>query len=95
MGAHIGEFEELVLMSVAILHRSAYGLSVREFLLEQTTRKTALRAIHATLYRLQTKGLLSSDLEGATPTRGGRRKRVFSVTNLGMNAVRDARQTRD
>ena len=36
MGAHIGEFEELVLMSVAILHRSAYGLSVREFLLEQT-----------------------------------------------------------
>ena len=94
-GKHIGEFEELVLMAVAILHETAYGLTVRDFLSEQTGRKTALGAIHATLYRLEDKGLLESALEGATPQRGGRRKRIFNVTNLGMSAVRSARETRD
>ena len=94
-GNHIGEFEELVLMAVAVLNEEAYGLGVREFLMEHTGRKTALGAIHATLYRLQDKGLLDSDLEGATVQRGGRRKRIFTVTGAGKQAVRDARQTRE
>ena len=94
-GNHIGEFEELVLMAVAVLGLDSYGLGVRDFLLEHTGRKTALGAIHATLYRLQDKGLLDSELEGASAHRGGRRKRVFTVTNAGRQAVHTARQTRE
>ena len=94
-GNHIGEFEELVLMAVAVLNDEAYGLGVREFLLEHTGRKTALGAIHATLYRLQEKGLLDSSLAGASEIRRGRRKRIFTVTGAGKQAVRDARETRE
>lgn len=94
-GNHIGEFEELVLMAVAILGQDAYGVGVRDFLAEHTGRKSALGAIHATLYRLQDKGLLDSNLEGATENRGGRRKRVFQVTSAGKSAVHNARDARE
>jgi len=94
-GNHIGEFEELVLMAVAVLGAEAYGVGVRDFLAEQTGRKSALGAIHATLYRLQDKGLLDSGMEGATEQRGGRRKRIFHVTSAGKSAVREAREARE
>ncbi|MDA0873509.1 MAG: PadR family transcriptional regulator [Bacteroidetes bacterium] len=94
-GDRIGEFEELVLMAVAILGEEAYGLGVRDFLAGQTGRKSALGAIHATLYRLQDKGLLDSGMEGAKEERGGRRKRVFEVTSAGKAAVQEARQARE
>lgn len=94
-GDHIGEFEELVLMAVAVLGEEAYGLGVRDFLAEQTGRKSALGAIHATLYRLQDKGLLKSGMEGATEERGGRRKRVFHVTSAGKAAVLETREARE
>ena len=82
-------------MAVAVLGQEAYGLGVRDFLLDQTGRKTALGAIHATLYRLQDKGLLDSGLEGATSERGGRRKRIFLVTGAGKQAVITSRNTRE
>ena len=94
-GDRIGEFEELVLMAVAILGEEAYGLGVRDFLAGQTGRKSALGAIHATLYRLQDKGLLDSGMEGAKEERGGRRKRVFEGTSAGKAAVQEARQARE
>lgn len=92
---HIGEFEELVLMTVAVLDGRAYGLAVRELLFEQTGRKVSLGAIHATLYRLQDKDLLSSGLEGATERRGGRRKRMFTLTNAGLATIQTARVARE
>lgn len=82
-------------MAVAILGDAAYGLGVRDFLIENTGRKSALGAIHATLYRLQDKGLLDSHMEGSTNARGGRRKRIFLVTGAGKQAVRGARETRE
>ncbi len=94
-GAHIGEFEELVLMAVAVLDGEGYGLVVRNFLFEQTGRKVALGAIHATLYRLQDKGMLDSEMEGATEKRGGRRKRMFRLTNVGLESIRATRTARE
>ncbi len=94
-GAHIGEFEELVLMAVAVLDGEGYGLVVRDFLFEQTGRKVALGAIHATLYRLQDKGMLDSEMEGATEKRGGRRKRMFRLTNVGLESIRATRTARE
>ena len=82
-------------MAVAVLGEEAYGLGVRDFLVEHTGRKSALGAIHATLYRLQDKGLLDSGMEGATQERGGRRKRIFHVTSAGKAAVQEARSVRE
>jgi len=91
----IGEFEEFVLLAVAMLGENAYSVSVREALREHAGRAVTLGAVHAALYRLQDKGLLVSRLGGADGRRGGRRKRIFTVTGAGFKLVHARRAARD
>ncbi|MEL6559260.1 MAG: PadR family transcriptional regulator [Bacteroidota bacterium] len=91
----IGELEELVLIVVAILQTEAYGVNVMEEISSQTERKVNISAIHTTLDRLENKGLLSSELGGATATRGGRRKRIFTMTSTGRKVLEDTRAMRN
>lgn len=91
----LGAFEELVLLAVGLLDGEAYGNAVQRALAEHTGRSVTLGAIHATLYRLQDKGLVDSELGGATEKRGGRRKRLFHVTSAGRAALRDTREVRE
>ncbi len=90
----IGEFEELVLLAVAALDGSGYGLTVRNLLKEEAGRSVSLGATHATLYRLEDKGYLRSDLTGASSERGGRRKRMFNITGSGVAVLRATRESR-
>ncbi len=86
-GTQLGEFEELVLLIVGVIYPEAYGLSIREEIISQTKRKVAIGAVHSSLSRLQEKGFLKSDLAEATHERGGRRKRLFSITASGKRAL--------
>ena len=92
--ANLGEFEEMVLMMVAILDSEAYGVSVNQALEEHTGRIVAFGTVHNTLIRLEEKGFLSSELGGATNERGGRRKRLFKITALGSRTLQDVHQLR-
>lgn len=83
----LGELEEVVLLVVAACAEDGYGVSIWEQLQQQTGRAITISAVHATLYRLEEKGYLSSQMGGATPERGGRRKRFFTVTALGSRAL--------
>ena len=94
-GTHLGEFEELVLLMVAILDEDAYVFRLREEILDQLGRAVAMGAMHATLSRLEKKGFLSSEMKGATKERGGRRKRVYQLTSSGREAVVKAREMRE
>ena len=91
----LGEFEEMVLLITAILHEDAYGVSVMDEILSQTNRKVNISAVHTALDRLEKKGFLSSFTGGATAERGGRRKRYFKVTNLGISAIEINRKVRN
>ncbi|NVJ46254.1 MAG: PadR family transcriptional regulator [Cytophagia bacterium] len=91
----IGEFEELVLLVVAILHDNAYGISVMEEIENQTERKINISAVHSALDRLETKGFLRSEVGGATAERGGRRKRFFKITMAGQSALDAVREQRN
>lgn len=91
---HLGEFEEIVLLIVSIQHEEAYGLSVAEAIEREIDRPVTLSSVHTALYRLEEKGYVKSRLGGASSTRGGRRKRIFSITNSGKEALWQARQTR-
>lgn len=91
----LGELEEMVLLAVAALGENAYGLQVQEMLEQEGGRSPQLATIHSTLYRLEGKGLLRSRMGGATSERGGRSKRLFQVTSLGMDAVRAKREARE
>ena len=90
----LGEFEELVLLVVAACPTEAYGVIIWEDLQQQTGRSLNMSAIHATLYRLEEKGFLTSTMGGATAERGGRRKRFFTLTALGVRALNDIQEMR-
>src|SRR5882757_4170503 len=90
----IGEFEELVLLAVCILDGNAYGITVKNEVEKHTQRTILLGAVHITLYRLQDKGLLQSELGNASEKRGDRRKRLFKVTDKGMELLRSAQEVR-
>ncbi|GGM96548.1 hypothetical protein GCM10010967_32780 [Dyadobacter beijingensis] len=91
----LGEFEELVLLTVAVLEEEAYGVSVAQELEKKTGRSVGFSTVHTTLQRLEEKGYLSSQMGGATAERGGRRKRFFAVTTFGRKALREAKQVRE
>ncbi len=94
-GNHLGEFEEIVLLTVAILFDEAYGVAVREEIQRRMERKVSLGAMHATLVRLEEKGFLRSRLGDSTAKRGGKRKRYFQVTRAGQEALTDTRKVRE
>ncbi|UFH55933.1 PadR family transcriptional regulator [Spirosoma sp. KNUC1025] len=91
---YLGEFEEIVLLMVAILDGQAYGVTVSQEIEQHTGRLVTFGTVHNTLIRLEEKGFVTSDLGGATAERGGRRKRLFSVTALGSRALQDIQQVR-
>lgn len=86
-GTHIGELEELVLLTVGSLFDEAYGVAVMDEVREKAGRDMNISAIHAVLRRLEEKGLLKSRMGGSTNERGGRRKRLFTLTKEGKLAL--------
>ncbi|MCF0068895.1 PadR family transcriptional regulator [Dyadobacter sp. CY261] len=94
-GTYLGEFEEVVLLAVAILAGDAYGAAITHEIEQQMGRSVNLGAVHAALHRLEEKGLLSSRLGGATAERGGRSKRFFTMTMAGTNALDNIREMRN
>lgn len=91
---YLGEFEELVLTMVGILGDDAYGNAVVAEIQQRVGRDVNLSAVHVTLYRLEDKGLVKSQMGGATNARGGRRKRIFTITNAGLAMLRAIKEAR-
>lgn len=91
---YLGEFEELVLILVAALQQDAYGAAIAEEITKRLKRDVTLSAIHVTLYRLEDKGHVKSKVGGATKERGGRRKRIFTVTSAGMAMLKAMKEAR-
>ena len=91
---YLGEFEELVLTIVGILQDDAYGNLIVNEIKERVGRDVNLSAVHVTLYRLEDKGYVKSRMGGATNARGGRRKRIFTVTNAGLAMLRAMKESR-
>ena len=94
-GTNLGEFEELVLLTVGILMDNAYSVGICDELEKRTDRKVKLGVIHAVLNRLEEKGLVKSKLGEATQIRGGKRKRFYAVTNAGKATITRAKEIRD
>ena len=95
MKGYLGEFEELVLLTIANLDREAYGAAILQHINENAGRKLSLGALHSTLARLEEKGFLGSYLGQPTATRGGRRKRFFVLTSEGITGLNKMKSLRD
>jgi PadR family transcriptional regulator, regulatory protein PadR len=94
-GTNLGEFEELVLLTIAALVNEAYSVAICDELEKHTGRSAKLGVVHAVLNRLEDKGLVKSKLGEATNVRGGKRKRYYAITNGGKAALVKAKEVRD
>ena len=94
-GTHLGEFEELVLLTVASLVNEAYSVRICDELSQYAQRTVKLGVVHAVLNRLETKGLVKSQLGEATAARGGKRKRFYMLTTAGKAALIHAKEIRE
>ena len=95
MRTHIGEFEELVLLTTGILHPDGYAVNIGAEIETQTGRPITISAVHTALHRLEEKGYLESFFGEATEIRGGKRKRLFKLTGAGVLALREIRELRN
>ncbi len=94
-GTQLGEFEEIVLLTVALLYDEAYSVAVLEEIERRLERPMSLGAVHRSLARLEEKGLVRSRFGEATAERGGRRKRLYTMTPAGEKALAEARRIRN
>jgi PadR family transcriptional regulator PadR len=95
MRGFIGEFEELVLLTIACLSKKAYGVAIKEDIELRANRPISIGSLHSTITRLQEKGFLDSRLGEPSHERGGRRKRFFTLTKSGVLALNSIKTLRD
>lgn len=90
----LGEFEEVILLLVGILGEEAYAFRIAQEFESQTDRTVSIGAVHSTLTRLEDKGFLKSEMGNSTAERGGRRKRIYTITAYGKRALVASRDFR-
>jgi len=90
----IGEFEEIVMLTVAVLYQNAYGVAIKEEIEQRLKRNVSVGAMRTALKRLEDKGYLTSKFGEATAVRGGKRKRYYLVTLYGKKALQQVMATR-
>lgn len=90
----LGEFEEWILLSIRATEAPVYAVSVQRFIAATTGRETVMGAIYAALDRLEDKRLIRSSFGPPTPERGGKRKRLLTVTPEGVSRLDDLRRLR-
>ena len=93
-GSYLGELEELVLLTVGVLFPEAYGVAVMDEIENRAGRSLNISAVHAVLTRLEEKGYLKSKMGDPSQERGGRRKRIFTLTAAGKRTLEDAKEMR-
>ncbi len=94
-GKNIGEFEELVLLTVGILHENAYGLSITDELESRLKRNVTISSVHKALVRLEGKGYVKSYMGEATEVRGGRAKKLYQLTSTGKEELSNSKELRN
>ena len=90
----LGEFEELVLLTVAVLQQEAYGVEIKKELEERLKEKLSVGSIQSALKRMEEKGFLTSEWGEATQKRGGKRKRIYSATPYAHRVLQEMKDVR-
>ena len=91
----LGEFEEIVMLTIAILYKEAYGVALKNEIETRLARNVSMGAMHTALVRLEDKGYIKSYDGESTEERAGRPKKYFQITALGKKAMQYSRDTRN
>lgn len=90
----LGEFEELVLLTVIVLKEDAYGVEIKRELEERLNENLSVGSIQSALKRMEEKGFLKSEFGEATAVRGGKRKRIYTATPLAVQTLEEIKEVR-
>lgn len=90
----LGEFEELVLLTVAALQAEAYGVEIKRELELRLKQRLSVGSVQSALKRMEEKGFLTSEFGDATQKRGGKRKRIYSTTSYAHKVLSELRAIR-
>src|SRR5689334_6009168 len=91
----LGEFEEVVLLTVGVLHGNAYGVTIKDDIEERLKREVSIGSLQITLRRLESKGFLKSKQGESNENRRGRPKLFFEITAYGKRAIEQTKESRD
>lgn len=91
----LGEFEEIVILTVGILNNDAYSVAIKDEIESRIPRTVSMGALHTALVRLEDKGYLKSYNGEITEERAGRPRRYFEITALGKKAIQYSKDTRE
>jgi DNA-binding PadR family transcriptional regulator len=91
----LGEFEEIVILTIGILYKDAYGVSIKKEIESRLSRNVSMGALHTALVRLEDKGYIKSFNGESTDERAGRPKKYFQITALGKKAMEHTKDTRN
>ena len=94
-GERLGEFEEFTLLAVRALGDTPYAVPIQQYVEKVTARPIAMGSIYAALTRLEEKGFLRSTMSEAVAQRGGKSRRVYSVTPTGLRVARELHRVRE
>ncbi|NKB90414.1 MAG: PadR family transcriptional regulator [Acidobacteria bacterium] len=86
----LGEFEQIVLLSVVRLGEHAYGRAVFEEIERLSVTPVTITAVYVTLSRLEKKNFVG--VSKGTPPGSGREQKLFSVLPGGNEALRRSRE---
>ena len=93
-GEHLGEFEEFTLLAVRALGDDTYAVPLQQFIEDATGRPVSLGTVYSALTRLEEKGYVRSSMSEAIAARGGKARRMYEVTTLGLRTMKDLHKVR-
>jgi PadR family transcriptional regulator, regulatory protein PadR len=88
----LAELEQVILLAILQVGDEAYGVPVLEEIRRRTGRRVSRGALYVTLDRLEAKGYIASRTGPPSPERGGRSRRLLTVTAAGVRALRASRR---
>jgi PadR family transcriptional regulator, regulatory protein PadR len=93
-GDRLGEFEEFTLLAIRALGDDTYAVPLQQFIEEATGREVSMGAVYSALTRLEEKGYVRSAMSDAIASRGGKARRMYEVTPLGIRTIKDLHKVR-
>ncbi|MEO5976495.1 MAG: helix-turn-helix transcriptional regulator [Chryseolinea sp.] len=91
----LGEFEEIVMLTICILYQQAYGVSIKNEIEARLSRDVSMGALHSALIRLEEKNYIKSVDGDTSEGREGRPRRYFEITSLGQRALEHTKKSRE
>jgi PadR family transcriptional regulator PadR len=91
----ISRSEEYLLLAVWRLKDNAYGVAIRDQIMNATGKSWAYGALFVMLSRLEKKGYLTSQFTDPSPQRGGKSKRIFQLTPLGTKTLKEIKEVQE